>query len=343
MTAAQPERYYLRQIAFAGIGRAGQAKLAASQVVIVGCGGIGSLLAEQLTRAGVGRLKLIDRDYVEWDNLQRQVLFDEADARASLPKAVAATRKLRQINAQVQLEPLVTDLHADNVEELLRGSDLVLDGTDNFETRYLLNDACLKWHLPWIYSAAVSGYGTSLTILPGQTACLECVFPQMPVAGRTPTCATAGVINPITGLIASLAAAEALKYLVGQSEKLRRGLIWVDLWENSFRTMQVARRPDCPSCVQGAFRHLAAEEGASVVRLCGRDAVQMRFAQSQQLDLPALAGKLSALGQVEQNEFLLRFRADNRELVIFSDGRAIIKGVAGPTEARRFYAKYIGL
>jgi len=333
--------YYIRQVAFAGIGSEGQARLASSCVAIVGCGGIGSAAAEQLSRAGVGKIKLIDRDYVEWNNLQRQVLFDEEDARRALPKAVAAARKLKTINSQVHLEPIVADLCSENVEELLEGADLIVDGTDNFETRYLLNDACLKAKRPWIYCAAVSSYGMLMPIIPGRTPCLKCLFPREPEAGRLATCATAGVINSITGLIASLATAEALKLLV-ESGKAAQGLISVDLWENLFEVRRAGKRSDCPACAQGRYEHLEAR-GEAAVRLCGRDALQVRPPSPQALDLKGLARRLRKAGEVEENGFLLRLRAQGRELVLFPDGRAIIKGTEDPKEARSFYAEYIGL
>ncbi len=334
--------YYVRQVAFAGIGLKGQQRLAASSVALVGCGGTGSVVAEQLTRAGVGQIRIIDRDFVERDNLQRQVLFDEEDARHSLPKAIAAARKLQRVNAQVELDAVVTDVHAENVEALISGMDLVVDGTDNFETRFLLNDVCVKAGTPWIYCAAVSSHGMTMTIVPRRTPCLKCLLPEMPGAGSLPTCATAGVINAITGLIASVASAEAVKLLVGSGQP-NGGLISVDLWENTFRSLRVRRRDDCPTCVHECFSHLEARDGTITAHLCGREAVQLRFRRDQAVDLPQLARRLLELGEVYQNEFLVRFRAEDREIVLFPDGRAIIRGVESPTEARRFYAKYVGL
>jgi adenylyltransferase/sulfurtransferase len=335
------ERYYDRQLRFRGIGPQGQVELRGARVVLVGCGALGSVIAERLTRAGVGSLRIIDRDVVERQNLQSQALFEERDARECLPKAVAAERRLREINPQVTLEGIVADFNAENAEELLEEGDLVLDGTDNFETRLLINDVCVKHEIPWIYNAVVESYGLTLTILPGETPCLRCLYPEPPPAGALPTCETSGLINPISALIAAVASAEALKLLVGSGE-LNCGLLYIDLWENSWRRFPLVRRADCPTCSLGCFEYLEAEAGASASTLCGQEAVQLRSARSQDLDLPTLAKQLHPAGEVLFNGYLLRFRAGEVEMTIFPDGRAIIHGTSDPKIARSVYAKYVG-
>jgi molybdopterin/thiamine biosynthesis adenylyltransferase len=337
------EQRYSRQTLFSGIGAAGQERLSRARVLIAGCGALGSVLANSLARAGVGYLRLVDRDFVEGNNLQRQVLYDEQDALDGLPKAIAAGEELRRINSLVELDTRVTDVTAENVEELIAGMDLVLDGTDNFETRYLLNDACLKAGIPWIYSGVIAAYGVTMTILPRETACLRCVFPDRPLPGTTPTCDTAGVLNGIVGVITGMASTEALKLLVG-SEQLARGLTWIDLWENTFERVELPRSPDCPTCGLGNYEYLDAPLDESGVSLCGRNAVQVRPAQkmTSALDLGALAERLRPAGEVASNDFLLRLRVDGYEVTVFPDARAIIKGTADPAVARTIYARYVG-
>jgi molybdopterin/thiamine biosynthesis adenylyltransferase len=334
---------YSRQTLFAGIGPDGQRKLGQSSVVIVGCGAMGSALANNLVRAGVGRVRLVDRDFVELNNLQRQTLYDERDAAEAAPKAVAAARRLAAVNSEVTVEPVVSDFNADNAEELLEGMDLALDGSDNFETRYLLNDACVKLGKPWIYSGVIAAYGVSMTVLPGDTACLRCVFPDRPLPGTTPTCDTAGIINGIVAAIGGVTSTEALKALAG-SDRLARGLFWMDLWENTAERMELPRQPDCVTCDQREYEYLDAALAEDTATLCGRNAVQVRPAgASARLDLAALAARLEPLGAVTRNEFLLRATLDGYELTIFPDARAIIKGTAEPSVARTVYARYIGM
>jgi molybdopterin-synthase adenylyltransferase len=335
---------YVRQTIFAGIGSEGQERIGRGRVLIVGCGATGSVLANNLARAGVGHLRLADRDYVEGNNLQRQVLYDEEDVRRGLPKAAAAVQRLRAINGAIVVEPQVTDVTAENVEELLTDIDVVLDGTDNFETRYLLNDACLKARVPWIYSGVIAAYGVTMTILPGETACLRCVFPERPLPGTTPTCDTAGVLNGIVGVVAGMAATETLKLLVG-SERLVRGLTWVDLWENTFERIELPRQPDCPACGLGEYEYLDAPIDESGTSLCGRNAVQVRPPQGARgsLDLAELADRLRPVGEVASNGFLLRLRVDGYEVTVFPDARAIVKGTDDTATARSIYAKYVGM
>jgi molybdopterin-synthase adenylyltransferase len=337
------EQRYSRQTLFSGIGSAGQERLSQARVLIAGCGALGSVLANSLARAGVGYLRLVDRDFVEGNNLQRQVLYDEHDALEGLPKAIAAEHALRRINSLITVDAHVSDITADSIEPLLDGIDVVLDGTDNFETRYLLNDACVKAGIPWIYSAVIAAYGVTMTILPGETACLRCVFPDRPLPGTTPTCDTAGVLNGIVGVITGMAATEALKLLVG-SDRLARGLAWIDLWENTFERVELPRMPDCPTCGLGHYEYLDAPLDEGGVSLCGRNAVQVRplHATSAALDLPALADRLRPAGEVASNDFLLRLRVDGFEVTVFPDARAIIKGTDDPSVARSIYARYVG-
>jgi adenylyltransferase/sulfurtransferase len=338
-----PAERYARQTLFAGIGRAGQERINAGRALIVGCGALGTVLANNLARAGVGYLRIVDRDFVEGNNLQRQVLFDESDALASMPKAEAAARQLRRVNSAIEIDTRTLDVNTDNIEELLDGVDLVLDGTDNFETRYLLNDASLKTGKPWIYSGVIAAYGVTMTILPGDTACLRCVFPERPLPGTTPTCDTAGVLNGIVGVVAGMASTEALKWFVG-SDRLVRGLTWIDLWENTFDRIELPRQPDCPACGQRHFEYLDAPADALGATLCGRNAVQVRPAATQEatLDLDALAERLRPVGEVATNGFLLRLRVDGYEVTLFPDARAIIKGTDDPAIARSVYARYVG-
>jgi molybdopterin/thiamine biosynthesis adenylyltransferase len=333
---------YARQILFAGIGQAGQAKLARARVVLVGCGADGSVMADRLVRAGVGRLTVIDRDFVELNNLQRQVLFDEADAAARLPKAVAAERKLAGINSTVTVRGVITDLNPENAEELLGDADLVMDGTDNFATRYLINDVCVKHRIPWVYCGVVASYGMTMTILPHQTPCLRCVFPEAPVPGSTPTCDTVGIVNPIVSVVAGIAAAEGIKYLVGTGA-VNRGIIYVDVWHNTYDVLESGDpRPDCPTCGQGRFEYLEASS-IQASSLCGRNAVQIRLSQPL-LGLASLAERLRASGLlVTENAYLIHFQAEGYEITLFHDGRAIIKGTDDPATARSLCARYIGV
>jgi molybdopterin-synthase adenylyltransferase len=336
---------YSRQTLFAGIGPAGQKRLAGATAAIVGCGALGTVLASNLVRAGVGRVLIADRDFIEANNLQRQILFDEDDIARGLPKAVAAAEKLRRTNSTVTVEALVQDVTVDTVESFIAGADVVLDGTDNFETRYLLNDACVRAGVPWIYSGVIASYGVTMNILPGDTACLRCVFPERPLPGTLPTCDTAGVLNGIVGVIAGVASTEALKLLVG-SDRLVRGMTWIDLWENTFDRLEVPRHDACPTCALHEYEYLDATDGDGGTSLCGRNAVQVRAAghggTAVALDLPALADRLSAVGSVAHNAFLLRLRVDSFDITVFPDGRAIIKGTDDPAVARSLYARYIG-
>lgn len=333
---------YSRQELFGGIGPRGQERLRASRVLVVGCGALGSVLAETMVRAGVGALTVVDRDFVEESNLQRQTLFDEEDVARGLPKAAAAEAKLRRINSDVAVKGIVADLAGENAGEIVRDVDLVLDGTDNFETRFLLNDVCVRDGFPWIYGACVGAYGLALLVRPRVSPCLRCVLEEIPPPGSGPTCDTAGVVAPIVHVIAGIQSGEALKVLAGRTEDLLKGIVTVDLWQGTFDVLDLTRRaPSCPACTAGRYDHIAAGTGGSAV-LCGRDAVQVRAPRGSRVDLAALAGRLAAVGTVSSNEYLVRFSSGEADLVVFGDGRAIVRGVSDTAKARAVYAKYVG-
>ena len=337
MNAADRERY-ARQIVFAGIGERGQQKLLDARVAVAGCGALGSFQAGALARAGVGYLRIIDRDYVELSNLQRQWLFEECDAEQGLPKAAAAVRGIARINSGIDAEPVVADLTAGNVEDVLGGVDLILDGTDNFETRYLINDFAVERGLPWIYGAAVGSYGLMMPVVPGKTACLRCLYPDPP-QGAQPTCETAGVLGTVTALIASLQVSAAIRILCG-AEPARK-ITTTDVWSGEIRQVaQPEPLADCPACGRREFPYLNGERRAPV-SLCGHNAVQIHE-RARPLELRDLASRLSPLGPVRANEFALRFDAPPYSLTIFPDGRAIIKGTTDIGVARSLYARYIG-
>jgi len=331
---------YSRQILFAGIGEEGQQRLLASSAVVVGCGAIGAAAANLLVRAGVGKIRIIDRDFVEPSNLQRQTLFDEADALSALPKAVAAERKLRSINSDISVEGVVADLSPRNAADLLTPFDLILDGTDNFETRFLINDFAVQNAIPWIYAAAVGSYGLTMTIRFGDTPCLACLTDTRQ-PGLEETCDTIGVLGPIVNLIASLEVAEAIKLLAGQTVALHGRLISCDVWSGHFQSVGVTRNPDCRACVRRDFTYL--DGGAQPhITMCGRDSVQIHE-RHRTLDLATLRNRIApTVSDVRHNEFLLRFRIPPYEMTIFSDGRAILKGTKDPAIARSLYARYIG-
>jgi adenylyltransferase/sulfurtransferase len=333
---------YSRQILFPGIGADGQQKLSAARVAIVGCGATGSALAGLLARAGVGTLRIIDRDYVEPSNLQRQSLFDEKDAAESFPKAIAAAHKISSFNSQIVVEPKVDDLAPANSEALLEGMDLILDGTDNFETRYLINDYAVDRSLPWIYSAAVGSYAVTLNVVPRQTACLACIFPDSP-HGMVETCETSGILNSAVNLVASIAATEALKMLVGGTgaPTLRRTLLSFDVWTNEHAEISAAKpRPGCRACDKRDLVHLAGE-GRPHITLCGRNSVQIHERQ-RPIDFAEMDRRLQPHGAVRHNDFVLKFWREPYEMTLFPDGRAIIKGTTDTAVARSLYARYVG-
>jgi molybdopterin-synthase adenylyltransferase len=333
---------YARQMVHYQIGEAGQRKLAQTRVVVAGCGALGSAAASLLVRAGVGYVRLLDRDFVELNNLQRQLLYDEQDVREGLPKAIAAAQKLQRINSQVEIEPHVADLSSANAEQLLGGCDLVVDAIDNFEGRYLINDVCLKQGVPWIYGAVIGTFGVTMNILPEAGACLRCLFPQAP-PGSFETCDTAGILGPTVVTLASLQVTEAIKLLTGKLEDLNEGLLQVDVWDGEMHRSRVERVSDCPACVGREFTYLQADTISRTTSLCGRDAIQIAMHGDHKLDLRQLAERLRSLGEVTVNPFMLRVQVDNYELNIFADARAIIKGTTDATVARTLYSKYVGL
>jgi adenylyltransferase/sulfurtransferase len=336
---------YSRQMRFFGIGEAGQGRLLHSRVTLCGCGALGTVLANSLVRAGVGKLRIIDRDFIELHNLQRQVLFDERDVAENLPKAEAAKRKLAVINSAVDVEAVVTDIDHTNILGLVEDADVILDGTDNFEIRYLINDAAVKLNKPWVYGGCIGSHGQTMTILPGETPCLRCVFEAAPGPGEAATCETAGVLGPMVNVVASLQAAEALKILAGKRDTINRELIYMDIWENVQRRIKIAPllgKVDCPCCQRRQFEWLEGKHGSHTTSLCGRNAVQVAHRSSTKLNFEELARNLGPVGQVSHNRFMLKFSAENCEFTVFPDGRAIIKGTNDIDRARTLYAKYIG-
>jgi molybdopterin/thiamine biosynthesis adenylyltransferase len=333
---------YSRQELFAGIGPEGQQRIREARVAVVGCGALGSALAEMMVRAGAGAVTVIDRDYVEESNLQRQSLFDESDVARGMPKAAAAAGRLSALNSDVAVRGVVADLAVDNAGELLAGSTLVLDGTDNFETRFLVNDVCVRDGIDWVYGACVGAYGLALAVRPHVSPCLRCVLEEMPPPGSSPTCDTAGVIAPIVHVVAGIQAAEGLKLLTGRTDALLPGIVTVDVWQGTFEVMDLrGQKPSCPACTAARYEYADASAAPSAV-LCGRDAVQIRAPRGGSLDLAALAVRLAPVGEVSANEHLLRFSGAGAELVVFKDGRAIVKNVRDVAQARSLYSKYVG-
>lgn len=334
---------YSRQVLFEGIGESGQRRLREASALVVGCGALGSSQVETLARAGVGSLLIVDRDFVEESNLQRQTMFTERDARERVPKSVAAARRVAEINSDVRCEAEVADVTGANVERLIRGRDLVLDGTDNFATRFLINDACVKHGVAWVYGAAVGSYGVTMTVRPRATPCLRCVFPETPAAGSAPTCDTAGVIMPIISVVAAVQASEALKLLAGREESLHGSLMQFDVWRNQWRRIKLGEpEPDCPTCAHGRYETLEVEAGDFATVMCGRDAVQVSPRNAARLDLNELAERLRLVGEVKVNPYLVRLRAGGYELTVFEDARAIIRGTDDVATARTLYARYVG-
>ena len=334
---------YSRQARFSAVGAAGQERIRGSRVVVVGGGALGTVAVDLLARAGVGRITVVDRDFVELSNLQRQLLFDEADAAAGTPKAVAAAAAVARINSEVEVRPIVADVTPDNVEGIVEEAQVVLDGTDNFETRLLLNDACVKHAIPWIYGGAIGSTGMSMTVLPGETPCFRCTFPRRPQAGTVATCETAGVLSSTVVTVAALQFTETVKLLVGDREHLRKGLVAFDVWSNQHeQALQPARAPDCPCCGLRRFEFLEAHLTSRTASLCGRDAVQVSPGPPMKLDLAELGRRLDGVGAVTATAYLVRLTVGAHELTIFPDGRAIIKGTNDVAMARSLYARYVG-
>jgi adenylyltransferase/sulfurtransferase len=329
---------YSRQVIF--IGEEGQRKLSHSFAVIIGCGALGTVIATALVRAGVGKVRIVDRDFIEYHNLQRQVLFDEDDIKNQVPKAIAAERHLKKVNSSIEIEGVVADVNPTNIEKFVKDADVILDGLDNFETRLLINDVSLKHDIPWVYGGAISSYGMTMTIIPRETPCLRCFVPGATGRRIIQTCDTAGVINPIPFIIGSIQTAEAMKIMTGAGN-INRQLITIDVWRSTFDHLKISPRPDCPAC-QGKYEYLEGKFRGKTTVLCGQNAVQVSNPKIEQLSLTDLAAHLKPVGEVSYNEFMLRLLADGHELVFFTDGRAIIKNTTDETLARGLYAKYIG-
>jgi adenylyltransferase/sulfurtransferase len=329
---------------FAPLGTSGQQKLLASRALVVGCGALGAVIANTLARAGVGHLRIVDRDFLELNNLQRQVLYDEDDVAAGLPKAIAAKNRLVKINSQIDIDAIVADVDHTNIERLLAGVDCLIDGTDNFETRFLLNDAAVKLGIPWIYGGCLGAEGQSLTIIPGQSPCLRCLMPEAPPPGSTPTCDSAGILATIIGVTASIESNEAIKILSGHAEAISRTWTVIDLWDNTLRQIKLggARVADCPCCAKHEFPWLAGERGSHTAILCGRNAVQLSFPGRDAVNLDQLAEKLAAVGQTSRNKYLVRAAIGDYNLTVFPDGRAVIGGTEDVAEAKSVYAKFVG-
>ncbi|MHC4267320.1 MAG: ThiF family adenylyltransferase [Planctomycetota bacterium] len=337
---------YSRQILFPCIGKERQKMLMDSSVVVVGCGALGTVSSSYLARAGIGNLRIIDRDFIEESNLQRQILFDEDDIASNIPKAVAAQRKLQKINTKINIEGIVTDINYSNIEELIKGVDIIIDGTDNFETRFLINDFSVKNNIPWIYGACIASRGMSMNIIPSKTPCLRCVFETMPQIGSFPTCDTAGVIGPIAGIIASFQVAEAIKIITKDYASINKTLFEIDVWNNKFKRIDVSTLKEmnsCPTCKMHNYKFLEAEDGAMVSFLCGKNAVQIMARNTGNLDLAQLAKRLGTLTDVSHNAFMLKFKVKNNGFTVFPDGRAIITGTDDASIARNLYSKYLGM
>ena len=336
---------YVRQMRYPPIGEEGQRKLLHSRALICGCGALGSVLANTLARAGVGHLRIVDRDFLELNNLQRQVLYDEQDVAAGIPKAIAAQNKLQRINSQIRVEGLVSDVDHTNIGQLVQDVDVILDGTDNFETRYLLNDAAVHYQKPWVYGGCLGANGQSMTIIPGDTPCFRCVYPEAPPPGSTETCDSAGILGPIINVVASIQACEAIKLLSGRREAISRSLQVFELWDNRIRQVKLEglrTARDCPACSQRQLPWLAGQRGSHTAVLCGRNAVQLSQPERNTISLEKLESQLQGIGEVTRNDYLLRLAVDSYRITVFPDGRAIVAGTEDIAEARTVYARYIG-
>lgn len=333
---------YSRQTVFKEIGEEGQKKLLKARVAVIGIGALGTVIANNLARSGVGFIRLVDRDFIDITNLQRQTLFTEEDVKGNLPKAVAAARHLQEANSEIALEPVCADVNARTAAGLIQDTDLVLDGTDNMETRFLINEACCKLGIPWIYGGALASYGATMNIIPGKTPCFQCLYPDIPTSGALETCASAGVLNMITGIIGCIESAEALKILTGNPH-INTKLRYFDVWDYSFSGIELKRDPECPVCGKGRYNRLERNEGSNTSVLCGRGSVQVVPAGPAHMDFGALAARLEKLGRVRYNEYLLKFEKDELEITLFADGRAIIKNAVDENAAKSIYSEYIGL
>ncbi|MEN6319623.1 MAG: ThiF family adenylyltransferase [Syntrophaceae bacterium] len=335
---------YFKQLLLAEIGEEGQKRLSGSSAVVAGCGALGTVIVNSLVRAGVGRVTIVDRDFIELDNLPRQVLFDEDDIRKGLPKAIAAAEKLRRINSEVTIEPVVADLTAENIEQIIKRADIVLDGTDNFETRFLINDTCVKLGIPWIYAGVVATYGMSFTIIPGETPCFKCFINELPPPGSTPTCDTVGVLGTTVSIIASVEVTEGLKILLGKQDALLKKMLYIDAWYGTWNVFELKKDSKrCPVCDDRQFSFLEQKKGTRLTSLCGQNAIQISPPVSTSISFPELALRLKPHGEVLYNDYMLRFTITPYEFTVFHDGRSIIKGTTDESEAKILFAKYIGV
>jgi len=337
---------YSRQILFQHIGEERQKLLMDSYAVVIGCGALGTVSSSYLTRAGIGHIRIIDRDFIEESNLQRQILFDENDIAEGIPKAIAAQRKLRGINTKTNIEGIVTDINYANIDELTKNADIILDGTDNFETRFLINDFCVKNNIPWIYSACIGSRGVMMNIIPSKTPCLRCVFETMPQMGSFPTCDTAGVIGSIAGVIGSIQVTEAIKILTKNYESINKTLLEIDVWDTRYKQIDVSslrNLNNCPTCKSHKYRYLEAENGVMTTLICGKNAVQVMYRNISNIDLEKLAKRLASISDVSSNEFMLKFHVKDHEFTVFPDGRAIITGTNDLSTAKSLYSKYLGM
>lgn len=330
---------YSRHIFLKEIGEEGQIKLSKSSVIIVGCGALGTTIANNLVRSGIGRIKIIDRDIIEMNNLQRQTLFDEDDI--GLPKAWVAVKKLQKVNSKIKIESVVEDLNNSNIEEVIEGADLVIDGTDNMETRFLINDACIKHKIPWIYGGAVGTHGVSMNIIPNSTPCFRCVFPKLPNAGALPTCDTAGVLNTIPLIIGSIESTEAFKIMLGKT--INNKLLIYDVWTHDFQLVKIKKNNECECCVKHNFEFLNAKKKTQIVSLCGENAMQITPAKNSILSFEEFAQKLQKSGEVKVTKFIIKFTVNSYQINIFKSGRAIIYGTNDEKIAKSLYAKYVGV
>jgi molybdopterin-synthase adenylyltransferase len=344
ITEVTPSRYH-RQILLPQIGEAGQARLGQARVLLVGCGALGSTIAEQLARSGIGFIRIADRDIVELTNLQRQVLFDETDALKGLPKAIAAAQRLAKINSGITVEPRVVDVDAGNIEKQSENVDLILDGTDNVQTRYLINDFSVKCDIPWLYGACVATEGRVMAVRPGIGPCLRCIFPEPPDPRELATCDTAGVLGPVAAIVGAMEALAAIKLLSGNESAIASEMLSFDLWSNHIRSISTSdgKRPDCPACGQRQFQFLDSSQHDMTARLCGRNAVQVRSA-SAALSLPDAARRLQGAGQVQESQYMVRctLAEGGLSLTAFEDGRIIVQGTSDPARARSVVARCLG-
>jgi len=337
---------YSRQILFQHIDEDRQKKLIDSTVLLIGCGALGTVSSSYLVRAGIGQLRIIDRDFIEENNLQRQILFDEDDILENVPKAIAAQKKLQRINPNIKVEGFVTDINYSNIEELTKDVDIIIDGTDNFETRFLVNDYCVKNSIPWVYGACIGSRGVVMNIIPSMTPCLRCVFETMPQIGSFPTCDTAGVIGPIAGIIASFQVTEAIKILTGNYDSVNKNLLEIDVWETNFRQIDISELKDtnnCPTCKLYNYEFLKAEAGIMTTLLCGKNAIQVMSRNIGNIDLRHLEQRLVSIADVSCNDFMLKFKIKDHAFTVFPDGRAIITGTADTSIAKSLYSKYLGM